>query len=61
MRDSASLPPGGFVESRIPLNSVTIGMAHQSSPPVHMSVEDVRAQFDAEISRVGFWFVFGVG
>ncbi|KAI6175775.1 Non-specific serine/threonine protein kinase [Aphelenchoides bicaudatus] len=59
MRDSASLPPGGFVEPRIPLNAVVSG--HQSSPPVNLSVEDVRAQFEAELSRVCYCVVRGCG
>lgn len=52
MRDSASLPPGGFIEQRMPLNSMNLG--HQSSPPVHLSAEDVRVQFENEIARVCF-------
>lgn len=55
MRDSASLPPGGFVEQRMPLNSM--GMLHQNSPPVNLSVEDIRSQFENELIRVCFNYV----
>ncbi|KAI6187157.1 Non-specific serine/threonine protein kinase [Aphelenchoides besseyi] len=60
MRDSASVPPGGYtdptahVPMRTPAGSAlvgTTGAARQLSPPAHMSAEDIRQQFDYEIAR----------
>ena len=57
MRDSASLPPSGFTDpARNALASAAVTYAHQGSPPVHLSAEDVRTDFSSEIAKVSTSF-----